>query len=305
MKYYNKIIDLIGNTPILKLNEIEKETKSINNLFAKMEMFNPAGSIKDRAALKMIEEAINDGLINQETLIVDATSGNTGIGLSMVCALKKLKLVITMPDSMSNERIKLMEAYGTKVVLTPGILGMSGAIDLALKIKEENKNSFMPSQFDNFNNPLAHYTTTGPEIYDAMDGNIDYLISAIGTGGTISGIGKFLKEKNPNIKIIGVEPLSSPFITKGISGSHKIQGIGAGFIPKILNLDYVDEILTITNEEAYRCANLIAKKEGILVGISSGAALGAALELSKKIINKNIIIIFSDSGERYLSTDLY
>ena len=307
MKVYNKITDLIGNTPIFELENIEKEFKLEARLFAKVELFNPAGSIKDRVALSMIEDAEKKGLIKQGATIIEPTSGNTGIGLAMVATTKGYKAIIVMPDTMSIERRKLMKAYGAEIVLSDGKLGMKGAIAKAKELNQEIPNSFIPSQFDNPANVEAHYTKTGPEIFTALDGNVDIFVAGVGTGGTVTGIGKFLKEKKKDVKIVAVEPASSPVLSQGVSGPHKIQGIGAGFVPSILDKEVIDEILTISNEDAFAFGKLVGRHEGFLVGISSGAALCAAVELAKRKENKgkNIVVVFPDSGDRYLSTTLY
>ena len=276
-----------------------------DNIWLKMENFNPSGSIKDRAAYSMVQAALERGEISQDSVIIEPTSGNTGIGLAMVCAVLGLKLIICMPENMSDERKKAISAYGAELVLTEGKLGMKGAIHEAYQLHEEISNSFIPQQFENSNNPLIHYETTGPEIYQDMDGDIDFFVAGIGTGGTISGVGKYLKEKNPHIQIIGVEPLESAVITSGIVGSHKIQGIGAGFIPKNLDLELVDDFYAISGDEAYEGARELAKEHGILVGISSGAAYKVALKLSNQYKDKKIVVLFPDTGERYLSTDLF
>ncbi len=295
MLYFNGISELVGSTPLLKLH---------NNIYAKLEYFNPVGSVKDRAALYMIEEAEKSGKIKVGDILIEPTSGNTGIGLAAVGISKGYKVVITMPDTMSAERIKLMKAYGAEVILTDGAKGMTGAIEKAESLAIET-GGFVVGQFSNPANAKAHYETTGPEIFEDMDGNIDILVSAIGTGGTISGIGKYLKEQKSSIKIVGVEPASSPFLTEGKKGSHKIQGIGAGFKPEILDLGVVDEIMTVTDKEAYDSGRLLAKEHGVLVGISSGAAFFAAEKLAKDNPQKNIVVIFADSGSRYLSTEGY
>ena len=301
---YKDIKQLIGNTPILELTKIESFFKLQSKIYAKLEAYNPGGSIKDRIALNMIEKELKKGRINSKTTIIEPTSGNTGIGLALVCATYKLPFIATMPSSMSIERQKLIKAYGGKVVLTDPLLGMKGAVDKAIDLSKEIKNSFIPYQFENMNNPLVHYKTTAREIVSDIK-KIDYFISGIGTGGTISGVGKYLKEVSPSTKIIGVEPFSSPLLSKGISGKHKIQGIGANFIPKTLNRDVIDKIITVKDEDAYKYSRLMGKEEGFLVGISSGAILSAAISIAKKEKNKNIVTVFPDSGERYLSTDLY
>lgn len=307
MKIYSKIDELVGKTPLLQAKNIENNQKLQARLLLKLEMFNPAGSVKDRVALKMIEDAISKGKISKGATIIEPTSGNTGIGISAICASRGYKAILVMPDTMSVERIKLLKAYGAEVVLTEGKLGMKGAIDKALEIKEKTPNSFICGQFDNPSNILAHYQTTGPEIYADADGEVDYFVAGIGTGGTISGTGKYLKEKNPKIKIVGVEPFDSPLITKGKSGAHKIQGIGANFIPDNYDKEIVDDVLLVTTEQAYEGCRMLAKQEGLLVGISSGGALFTAIELAKRKENKGktIVVLLPDTGERYLSTDLF
>lgn len=307
MNIYNSITELIGNTPIIELKNIERKFNLKARIFAKVEYFNPAGSVKDRIALAMINDAIEKGLIKSGATIIEPTSGNTGIGLSMVAASLGFKAIIVMPDTMSIERRKLMKAYGAEVVLSDGAFGMKGAIEKAKELNKEIPNSFIPSQFDNPANVLAHFKTTGPEIYDAMDGKIDIFVAGVGTGGTLTGVGKFLKEKNKNIKVIAVEPETSPVLSTGVGGKHQIQGIGAGFVPSILDRNVIDEIMTVSNEDAFDNGRLVGKLEGFLVGISSGAALTAAIKLAKeeKNKNKNIVLVFPDSGDRYLSTKLY
>jgi cysteine synthase A len=307
MKAYNGITELIGKTPLLKLNNLKKELSLTANLYAKLEYFNPAGSVKDRVALYMIEDAEKRKKITKGATIIEPTSGNTGIGIAMVSASKGYKAVIVMPDSMSVERIKIIRGYGAEVVLTKGALGMKGAIDKANEIQKNTPNSIILGQFSNPVNPLAHYYSTGKEIYADMNGKIDIFVAGIGTGGTISGIGRYLKEQNKNIKVIGVEPESSPLITKGVSGAHKIQGIGANFMPSILNLSVIDNLMVVSDEGAINASRLIAKKEGVLVGISSGASLSVAIQLAKLKENdgKNIVCLLPDTGERYLSTELF
>ena len=307
MKIYNSITELIGNTPIIELKNIEKKFNLKAKLFAKVEYFNPAGSIKDRIALAMIKDAIEKGLIKEGATIIEPTSGNTGIGLAMVASSLGFKAIIVMPDTMSIERRKMMKAYGAEVVLSDGAFGMKGAIEKAKELNKEIPNSFIPSQFENPANVLAHYKNTGPEIYDALDGKIDIFVAGVGTGGTITGVGKFLKEKNKDIKVIAVEPETSPVLSTGVGGKHQIQGIGAGFVPAILDRDVIDDIMTVSNEDAFDNGRLVGKLEGFLVGISSGAALTAAIKLAKKDKNKdkNIVLVFPDSGDRYLSTKLY
>ena len=307
MKIYQNVAELVGNTPILQLNNIKKNFNFGANIFAKLEYFNPAGSVKDRVAKSMIEDAESKGLLRRGATIIEPTSGNTGIGLAMLGASKGYKVVLTMPNTMSVERINLLKGYGAEVVLTDGKLGMKGAIDEANELNQTIKNSIIIGQFDNPANPLAHYLNTGKEIWEDLDGKVDIFIACVGSGGTISGTAKFLKEINPKIKVVAVEPASSPLISKGVSGSHKIQGIGANFIPKNYNPSVVDEVFTITDEQAFDCAKTVAKEEGVLVGISSGAVLCAGIEYAKKPENngKNIVVIFPDTGERYLSTELF
>ena len=306
MKIYKNIADLIGHTPLLDITEtfdIEKNA----TILAKLECFNPAGSIKDRAALSMITNAENKGLLKPGSVVIEPTSGNTGIGLCAVCASRGYKVILTMPETMSVERRKLLAAYGAEIVLTDGNLGMSGAVDKANQLLSEYHNSFIPSQFENPANPYAHYTTTGPEIYEDTDGKIDILVACVGTGGTLSGTGKYLKEKNPDIKIVAVEPYDSPLLSEGKAGPHKIQGIGANFVPKNLDKSVFDDIITIKTEEAYEACRTLAKNVGVLVGISSGSATFVASKLAKLPENKGktIVAILPDTGERYLSTDLF
>ncbi len=303
MKIFNSVLDLIGNTPLLKLNNYLENSE--NNIYAKLEYFNPAGSVKDRVGKAMIEEAEKNNLINKDTTIIEPTSGNTGIGLAAVCTAKGYKLILTMPESMSVERRELLKAYGAEIVLTPASEGMRGAINRAEELKSEIKNSYIPFQFENPANPNVHYMTTGREIWEDLEGNLDIFIAGIGTGGTISGIGKYLKEKNPNIRIVGIEPLNSAVINGESGGSHKIQGIGAGFIPKNLDLSIVDEVAKVTDEEAYDEVKQLAKAEGVLVGISSGAALSVAKKLSAENKGKNIVVLLADTGERYMSTGVF
>lgn len=298
----NSVTELIGNTPILKLNKYTDK-----NIYAKLEYLNPAGSAKDRVALSMIEEAEKKGLLKPGATIIEPTSGNTGIGLAFVAVAKGYKAILTLPDTMSIERRKLLAAYGAEIVLTEGAKGMSGAIEKANELAKEIPNAFVAGQFDNPANPLAHKTTTGPEIYRQMDGKVDIFVAAVGTGGTITGTGEYLKEKNPDIQIVAVEPKGSPVLSGGTAGKHGIQGIGAGFVPSILNTDIYDEVITITDEEAYEEGRRFAKTEGILLGISSGAALKAASIIADRTENKdkNIVVLLPDSGDRYLSTPLY
>lgn len=306
-KVYKSVTELIGKTPLVELTNIEKEFDLKVKLLAKVEFLNPTGSVKDRAALELIVDAENKGLINENSVIIEPTSGNTGIGLAAVAVAKGYKAIIVMPDSMSPERIKLMSAYGAEVVLTDGKKGMTGAIEKAQELANEIPDSFIPDQFNNPANAKAHFNTTGPEIFEDTDGVIDIFVAGIGTGGTITGTGEYLKSKNNNIKIIGVEPDKSPVLTKGVSGPHGIQGIGAGFVPAVLNREIVDEVLTVTDDDAFEYARLLGKKEGLLVGISSGAALKAATEKAKLPENegKTIVVLLPDSGSRYMSSELF
>jgi cysteine synthase A len=307
MKIYEKIIDTIGGTPLVELKNLEKEYNLKAKLIAKVESFNPGGSVKDRIAKAMIEEAEKQGLINKDTVLIEPTSGNTGIGLAMVAASKGLRLIIAMPETMSIERRNLMKAYGAELVLTEGAKGMKGAIAKAEELAKETPNSFIPSQFSNMANPRMHYLTTGPEIFEDSDGQVDIFVAGVGTGGTISGTGKFLNEKKPSVKVVAVEPESSPVLSKGTPGPHKIQGIGAGFVPQTLDTNIYDEIITVSNEKAFEMGRKVAKTEGLLVGISSGAALSAAIELAKREENagKMIVVLLPDTGERYLSTVMF
>lgn len=304
---YNSVLELVGNTPLLRLNNIEKELGLKAKLLAKLEFFNPAGSVKDRVGLALIEEAENKGLLNKDSVIIEPTSGNTGIGLAMAAAVKGYKAIIVMPETMSEERKKLMIAHGAELVLTEGAKGMAGAIQKAEELANEIPNSFIPDQFSNPDNALAHYKTTGPEILKDTNGKVDIFVAGIGTGGTITGTGKFLKENIDNIKIVGAEPLSSPVLTKGTSGAHKIQGIGAGFVPKVLNKEILDEVIAVSDEDAISTARDFGKLEGFLIGISGGAALYTAVELAKRTENKGktIVLILPDNGSRYLSSGLY
>ncbi len=306
-KIYKSAYELIGKTPLLELSNIEKALNLEAKIFAKIESFNPAGSVKDRVAIKMIEDYESKGLINENTVIIEPTSGNTGIGLSAVCAAKGYKLIIVMPDSMSVERRKLIASYGAELVLTDGSKGMAGAIEKAEELQKELDNSIIAGQFTNPSNPQAHFETTGPEIYEDTDGKVDIFVAGAGTGGTISGVGKYLKSKNENIKIVAIEPKNSAVLSGGNAGTHGLQGIGAGFIPEVLDTSVIDEILTVTEEEAYSSSRLFAKSEGLLVGISSGAALHGATELAKLPENKgkNIVVLLPDTGDRYLSTELF
>jgi cysteine synthase A len=301
----NNIVNLIGNTPLVQINSLAADTGA--QLFAKLESMNPGGSVKDRLALAMIADAEEKGLIDSETLIIEPTSGNTGIGLAMVAAAKGYRLIVTMPEGASIERRNLIKAYGGGVVLTPSDEGMKGAIARAKELREENPKSFIPMQFVNPANAAMHYKTTGPEIWSDLAGKADVFIAGVGTGGTISGAGKYLKEQNPDVKVIAVEPEDSPVLSGGEPGSHKIQGIGAGFIPEAYNPDVVDEIITVANKEAFDYARLLSQKEGIFSGISSGAIAYAAIQVArrKSSAGKNIVFIVCDTGERYLSTPLY
>lgn len=305
-KVKNSFLDLVGNTPPVRVNNLIKKDELKADVLAKLEYFNPAGSVKDRIAKEMILDALEKGLINENTTLIEPTSGNTGIGLSAVATALNLKIIITMPETMSVERRNLMKAYGAELVLTPGSEGMKGAIAKAKELASQIENSFIPGQFENPANPTAHYKTTGPEIYEQTEGKVDIFVAGVGTGGTISGIGKYLKEKNPEVKVVAVEPASSPVLSTGKGGAHKIQGIGAGFVPETLDTKIYDEIITVENEDAFATGKEMAKTEGILVGISSGAALYAAKELAKREENagKTIVVLLPDGGDRYLSTPL-
>lgn len=307
MKIANSVGDLIGNTPLLELHNFQAFLKCEAHIIAKLEFFNPAGSVKDRVGKAMIEDAQLKGLLKRESVIIEPTSGNTGIGLVAIAKAKGYRVILTMPETMSIERRNLLKAYGAELVLTDGELGMTGSIEKAKELAKEIPNSFIPGQFTNKANPLVHKMTTGPEIWEDTEGAIDIFIAGIGTGGTITGTGEYLKEQNPNIKIVGVEPFASPFITKGISGPHMLQGIGAGFIPEIFNTKLCDEIITIKNEEAFVMCKTLTNTEGILVGISSGAVLKAAVELAGRLENrnKNIVVLLPDTGERYLTIPMY
>ncbi len=307
MKIYKKIDELVGNTPLFALDNIKRELELSANLYAKLESFNPASSAKDRVALSMIEDAEKNGTLKAGYTIIEPTSGNTGIGLAAIGAARGYRVVIGMPDSMSIERQRLMRAYGAEVVLTPGALGMKGAIEKAEELASASPTAIIAGQFDNPANPKAHYETTGPEIFRDTEGRVDIFVAGIGTGGTVSGTGRYLKEQKPSVTVVGVEPSDSPLLTKGKAGIHKIQGIGANFVPKNLDESVLDEILTTNSEDAMSCARLVAQKEGLLVGISSGAALSAAIILAKRPENKekNIVVLFPDTGEHYLSTELF
>ena len=307
MKVYESAYEMIGSTPLLHLRNLQEFLGLEANLYAKIESRNPSGSIKDRIALSMIEDAEERGIIKKGCTIIEPTSGNTGIGLASVAASKGYKAIMVMPETMSIERRKIIAAYGAEIVLTEGKKGMAGAIEKANELAKEIPNSFVPSQFDNPANPSIHYRKTGIEIYDDMDGKVDIFVAGIGTGGTITGVGQYLKEKNPNIKVVGVEPLNSPVLTKGVKGPHGIQGIGAGFVPSVLDTKVYDEIIDVVDDDAFSNGKLVGKKEGILIGISGGAALTAAIEVAKRKENKgkNIVVIFPDGGDRYFSTRLF
>ena len=306
-KIAKQLTELIGGTPLLELSNYEKKKELKAQVVAKLEYFNPLGSVKDRVANAMIEQGIKDGKINQNTVIIEPTSGNTGIGLAFVTASKGLHLILTMPDTMSMERRKIVKALGAEIVLTPGRAGMRGAIEKAAQLKEEYGNAFIPQQFENEANPAIHKVTTAQEIWQDTDGNVDIFVSSVGTGGTLTGTGAGLREKNPDVKIIAVEPATSAVLSGELPGPHKIQGIGAGFIPKVMDMSLVDEIIKVGNEEAFETAREVAKSDGLLVGISSGAALWAATELAKRPENagKRIVVLLPDTGERYLSTSLF
>lgn len=307
MKTYKRITDLIGGTPLLELTEIEAAEQLEATLLGKLEYFNPAGSVKDRVAKAMIDDAEEKGLLKSGSVIIEPTSGNTGIGLSAVAASRGYRVIITMPETMSVERRNLMKAYGAELVLTEGAKGMKGAIEKANELAAQIPESFIPSQFTNPANPAAHESTTGVEIWNDTDGKVDIFVAGAGTGGTISGVGAYLKSQNPAVKVVAVEPKGSPMLSQGISGAHKIQGIGAGFVPETLNTDIYDEIITVENEDAFETGRAIARKEGVLVGISSGAAVWAAIQLAKRHENKGktIVALLPDTGERYLSTPMF
>lgn len=307
MKIYKKITELIGDTPLMELSNYEKNNQLKATVLAKLEYLNPAGSVKDRIAYKMITDAENGGKLNANSVIIEPTSGNTGIGLAAVAASRGYKIIITMPETMSIERRNLLKAYGAELVLTDGSLGMKGAIAKAEELAKEIPDSFIPSQFGNPANPTTHRETTGPEIWNDTDGRVDIFVAGVGTGGTISGVGEYLKEKNPDIKIVAVEPASSPVLSKGVAGAHKIQGIGAGFVPDTLNTKIYDEIIAVENEQAFEVGRALAKQEGLLVGISSGAAVYAAALLAKRSENagKTIVALLPDTGDRYLSTPMF
>lgn len=307
MAIYKKVTDLVGNTPILELGNYEEKNQLEATILAKLEYFNPAGSVKDRIAREIILDALETGKLTKDSVIIEPTSGNTGIGLASVAASLGIRIIITMPETMSVERRNLMKAYGAELVLTDGAKGMKGAIAKADELAKEIPNSFIPGQFVNELNPRAHKRTTGPEIWEDTEGKVDIFVAGVGTGGTVSGVGEYLKSKNPDVKIVAVEPATSPVLSKGESGAHKIQGIGAGFVPDTLNTDIYDEIIPVENEDAFELGREIARTEGILVGISSGAALKAATELAKRPENKGktIVVLFPDTGDRYLSTPMF
>lgn len=307
MKVFEQASDLIGNTPLVRLNGYQKEKKLDAELLAKLEYFNPAGSVKDRVALYMLLDAQEKGLLKRDSVIIEPTSGNTGIGLAAVAAEKRIRTIIVMPDTMSIERRNILKAYGAELVLTDGKLGMKGAIAKANELAEEIPHSFIPGQFTNDANPLAHYKTTGPEIWKDTDGDVDMLVAGVGTGGTLSGAGRYLKEQNPDIQVVAVEPKDSPVLSEGRAGSHRLQGIGAGFVPRTLDIDIYDEVIPVTTQQAYDAARLLAREDAVLAGISSGAALYAAEVLAKRPENrgKRIVIIIPDSGEKYLSEPVY
>lgn len=307
MAIYKKVTDLVGNTPILELGSYEEKNQLEATILAKLEYFNPAGSVKDRIAREIILDALETGKLTKDSVIIEPTSGNTGIGLASVAASLGIRIIITMPETMSVERRNLMKAYGAELVLTDGAKGMKGAIAKADELAKEIPNSFIPGQFVNELNPRAHKRTTGPEIWEDTEGKVDIFVAGVGTGGTVSGVGEYLKSKNPDVKIVAVEPATSPVLSKGEAGAHKIQGIGAGFVPDTLNTDIYDEIIPVENEDAFELGREIARTEGILVGISSGAALKAATELAKRPENKGktIVVLFPDTGDRYLSTPMF
>lgn len=302
---YKSVEELIGNTPILELTNIERKFGLKSRLLAKLESFNPASSAKDRVAREIILSAEREGKIKAGGTVIEATSGNTGIALAMIGAARGYKVIIVMPDSMSRERIQAISAYGAEIVLTPGREGMNGAVKKACEIASETENSYLASQFENPANPEAHFLTTGPEIYENTEGSVDIFVCTIGTGGTISGTSKYLKSKKPSVKVYGVEPSASPLLSKGRVGAHKIQGIGANFVPSTFDPTACDEILTVSDEDAYEYARLLAKSEGLLVGVSSGAALCAAIEAAKRQENKTVVVLFPDTGLRYFSSDLF
>ena len=307
MRTFDKITDLIGGTPILKLNNYIALNELPASIYAKLEYFNPAGSVKDRIAKAMIDDAEAKGALKPGAVIIEPTSGNTGIGLAAVAASKGYRIILTMPETMSVERRNLLKAYGAELVLTDGAKGMKGAIAKAEELAQQIEGGFIPSQFTNSANPTAHFNTTGPEIWEDTDGKVDIFVAGVGTGGTVSGVGKYLKSKNPNVKVVAVEPAGSPVLSKGVAGPHKIQGIGAGFVPETLDTKIYDEIIAVENEDAFATGRTLARKEGLLVGISSGAAVYAATQLAKRHENKgkNIVVLLPDTGDRYLSTPMF
>lgn len=307
MRTFDKITDLIGGTPILKLNNYMALNELPANIYAKLEYFNPAGSVKDRIAKAMIDDAEAKGALKPGAVIIEPTSGNTGIGLAAVAASKGYRIILTMPETMSVERRNLLKAYGAELVLTDGAKGMKGAIAKAEELAQQIEGGFIPSQFTNSANPTAHFNTTGPEIWEDTDGKVDIFVAGVGTGGTVSGVGKYLKSKNPNVKVVAVEPAGSPVLSKGVAGPHKIQGIGAGFVPETLDTKIYDEIIAVENEDAFATGRTLARKEGLLVGISSGAAVYAATQLAKRPENKgkHIVVLLPDTGDRYLSTPMF
>lgn len=307
VKVYERITDLIGGTPLLKLTNYIADNKLAADIYGKLEYFNPAGSVKDRVAAAMIDDAETKGVLKPDSVIIEPTSGNTGIGLASVAASRGYKIILTMPETMSIERRNLLKAYGAEIILTEGSKGMTGAIEKAKELAEKTPHSFIPGQFINPANPAAHLSTTGPEIWNDTDGKIDIFVAGVGTGGTVSGVGEYLKSKNPDVKIVAVEPSGSPVLSGGAAGPHKIQGIGAGFVPETLNTDIYDEIIAVENEDAFETGRNLARREGVLVGISSAAAVFAAAELAKRPENKGKIIValLPDTGERYLSTPMF
>lgn len=306
-RIYKSLTELVGKTPLLELSNYEKKNNLVASVIAKLEYYNPAGSVKDRIAKAMIEDAEKKGILKADSVIIEPTSGNTGIGLASIAAARGYRLILTMPETMSIERRNLLKAYGAELVLTEGAKGMKGAIARAQELADEIPNSFIPGQFDNPANPAIHFATTGPEIWEDTDGDVDFLVAGIGTGGTITGVGEFLKSKNPKLKVVAVEPDDSPVLSEGRAGAHKIQGIGAGFVPRVLNTNVYDEIIRVKNDDAFATGRALSKTEGLLVGISSGAALWAATQLAKRPENKGkkIVVILPDTGERYLSTPLF
>ena len=307
MAIYKSALDLVGKTPLLEVQNFEKENNLEATVLVKLEYFNPAGSVKDRIAKAIIEDAEKTGKLKADSVIIEPTSGNTGIGLAAVAASKGYRIILTMPETMSVERRNLLKAYGAELVLTDGAKGMKGAIAKAEELAQQIEGGFIPSQFTNSANPTAHFNTTGPEIWEDTDGKVDIFVAGVGTGGTVSGVGKYLKSKNPNVKVVAVEPAGSPVLSKGVAGPHKIQGIGAGFVPETLDTKIYDEIIAVENEDAFATGRTLARKEGLLVGISSGAAVYAATQLAKRPENKgkNIVVLLPDTGDRYLSTPMF